>query len=175
MTESYIFFSYTGLIDFKKIDILLLQLKKTKEFRNLNKTTCKRVYSVIVECLENIVNHSVTDQNADYRFQSFISAEEQENKVIVKAGNLVHTDKKKKVVCCINMLNKLNDEELRVLHEKTLGNGLIEAQNGAGLGYIIMKMRSGNKIRYSFSRIDNNLSFFEIQISITKYHEKVND
>jgi hypothetical protein len=52
---------------------------------------------------------------------------------------------------------------------------LIEAQNGAGLGYIIMKMRSGNKIRYSFSRIDNNLSFFEIQISITKYHEKVND
>lgn len=175
MTESGIFFSYTGLINFNKIDILLSQLKKTREFRNLNKTTCKRVYSIIVELLENILNHSVTDSSADNRFQPFISAEDLDNKVIVKAGNMVHTDKKKKVVCCINMLNILNDEELRALHEKTIGNGMIEAQNGAGLGYIIMKMRSGNKIRYSFSRIDNNLSFFEIQISINKYHEKVND
>jgi ribosomal protein S6 len=169
MTESGIFFTYTGLIDYNKIDILLKQIKKTREFKNLHKTTGKKVYSVIVECLENIVKHSVIDSNAGNRFLPFISAEDQNKKIIVKAGNLMHEDKKEKVVCCLDKLNKISEEELKALYERIVGKGMREGQNGAGLGYIIMKMKSGNKIEYSFSHIGNNLSFFEIQISINKY------
>ncbi len=169
MAESGIFFMYNGLVDYNKIDILLNKIKNTQEFKNLHKTTGKKVYSIIVECLENIAKHAEMNSKIDHRYQPFISAEEQKNKIIIKAGNLIHEDKKEKVDCCLGKLNNMSEEELLSLYEKIMGKGMREGQNGAGLGYIIMKLKSDNKIDYSFTTVDSNLSFFKIQISINKY------
>ncbi len=58
MSESEIIMDYHGPVDFSVIELLLNNLKKTKAFTAFNKTTGKRVYSLVVECLENISKHS---------------------------------------------------------------------------------------------------------------------
>ena len=58
MSESETFLDYHGPLDLKVIDLLLEKLKNTKEFTALNKITGKRVYSMVVECLENILKHT---------------------------------------------------------------------------------------------------------------------
>ncbi len=169
MAESGIFFTYQGLIDYNEINILLKRIKKTQEFINLHKTTGKRVYSVVVECLENIINHSHNNSNADLRLQPYISLEEHKNRIIVKAGNLINEDKKGKIECYLSRLNGLSEEELSALYAKTMCKGMREEKNGAGLGSILMRIKSNNNLDYSFKPINGNIYYFEIQISINKY------
>jgi len=57
MPESGLFLDYSGMVDHETIDRLLKTLKKSKEFLSLDKTTGKRLYAVLVECLENIAKN----------------------------------------------------------------------------------------------------------------------
>ena len=61
MSESEILLEYHGQVDLKVIEILLKKLRKSNVFASLNKTTHKRVYSIVVECLENICKNPVID------------------------------------------------------------------------------------------------------------------
>jgi len=169
MAESGNFLVYTGAVDYKKIDILLKKIKKTREFKDLDITTGKRVYAVLVECLENIAKHSVSKSDDDLRSQPSISAGKQNNKIVIKAGNPIPEDKKVKLIRKLNQVNHMDEKSLTVLYEKIISEETRQGENGAGLGFILMKLKSGNKIDYSFTRVDNNFSFFEIQISINKY------
>ena len=57
----------------------------------------------------------------------------------------------------------MDADALTVLYEKIINKEMKQEDNGAGLGFMIMKFKSGNKIDYSFTTIDNNFSFFEMQ------------
>jgi hypothetical protein len=163
------FFEYKGIVDYKIIDNLLKRLKKTKEFVSLDKTTGKRVYAILVECLENIAKHSIKGSALDLRFQPFISAGKQNDKILIRTGNPVYADKTGQLVKRLNKVNQMNDEALLVLYEKIINKETKPEDNGAGLGFILMKLRSGNKIDYSFTGVDSNYSFFETQILVNKY------
>jgi len=82
MSESGIFLDYYGPVDLKVIELLLNRLKKTKEFTSLNKTTGKRVYSLVVECLENTYKHSELKSSRDPRMQPHVSVRNENNKII---------------------------------------------------------------------------------------------
>jgi len=169
MPGSGFFLDYTGMIDYKMIDHLLKKLKKTKDFIRLDKTTGKRVYSILVECLENVAKHSVKKSAVDLKFQPFVSAGKQKDNIVIKAGNPIPEDKKGKLVSRLDRVNEMDEEALTSLYEKIINNETRPEENGAGLGFILMKLKSGNKIDYSFSRVNNNFSFFEIQVSVNKY------
>lgn len=169
MPVSTFFLEYKGIVDYKIIDNLLKKLKKTKGFTSLDKTTGKRVYAILVECLENIAKHSIRGLVVDQRFQPFISAEKQNEMILIKTGNPVHPDETGKLVKRLNKVNQMDDQALTVLYEKIINKETKPEDNGAGLGFILMKLRSGNKIDYSYTAVDNNYSFFETQISVNKY------
>jgi hypothetical protein len=51
MPESGLFLDYSGIVDYITIDCILTGFKKSEEFTSLDKTTGKRVYGVLSECL----------------------------------------------------------------------------------------------------------------------------
>ncbi len=67
MLESGKFLDYSGPVDYKIIDHLLEDLKKSKEFISLPRMVAKRIYSILVECLENIAKHSIKEFNPSIR------------------------------------------------------------------------------------------------------------
>ncbi len=168
MAESVLFFSHKGVIDFNIIEDILKKIREKREFRDLNKVTGKRVYSVIVECLENIVNHSAKVSIPDQGLWPYISVEDQDNKIIVRSGNLIEEEKKENLRSFIDKLNKNNEGELLALYEKIMCEEMKQGKNGAGLGFLIMRLKSGNDILYSFSQAESKFLFFDIQISIDK-------
>jgi len=160
---------YAGGLDNKRIDHLLKKLKKTKDFISLDKTSGKRVYAILVECLENIARHSVKKSAVVLRFQPFISVGKLNNKIVIKAGNPIPKERTDQLISRLSEVNQMNEEALTALYEKIINKETRLEENGAGLGFILMKLKSGNKIVYSFTGIDSNFSYFEIQISINKY------
>jgi hypothetical protein len=89
MPGSGFFLDYTGMVDNETINRLLMTLKKSEEFLRLDKTTGKRLYAVLVECLENIAKNSIKNAAFDLKFQPFITALIQNKKVIIKTVNPV--------------------------------------------------------------------------------------
>jgi hypothetical protein len=174
MAGPEVFFSYTGPLDYQQIDLLLIQLRETGRFRDLQKITGKRVYSVVVECLENILKHAVTCNSCDNTNQPSLSVGEYNEMIVIRSGNLVTEKKVEKIKNCIKNLNSMNRNELAELYEKNISKELQDNANGngAGLGCIIMRIKSDNDLMYSFRNANDNLIYFELRISINKYHEK---
>jgi hypothetical protein len=169
MPGSGLFLDYKGAVDHETISRLLNTLKKSKEFLSLDKTTGKRLYAILVECLENIARNLITNPVFDLKFQPFITASEQNSKIVIKTGNPIRTDKSSELVIKLDHINKIDNEALTDLYDEIINKETKQDDKGAGLGFILMKLKSGNKIDYSFIKIDNKFSFFEVSIIINKF------
>jgi hypothetical protein len=169
MTRPIILMDYNGSLDHKIIDHLLKNLKKNKEYIALHKTTAKRLYAITVECLENIAKHSLKEIPAKLKSQPFISVVIQDNKIVIKSGNPVFEVKTAKLIKRLNQVNQMNEDSLIALYERIINKEKVAEENGAGLGFIIMRLKSGNKIEFSFTDLGSDLSYFYMQISINKY------
>jgi hypothetical protein len=170
MAKSGILLDYAGIVDHKKIDHLLKTLKSSTEFLTLDKTTRKRLYAILVECLENISRHSLKNSTIYKNFQPFILAWEENKKlIIVKTGNPIYQHQIATLERELDRVNQMTDKDLTALYDETINKEKKQIEKGAGLGFILMKSKSGNNIDYSFTAIDNNYSFFEIKISLNLY------
>ena len=168
MTVPGIFLDYHGPIDFPVIDSLLLELKKIKEFTDLQTIIKKRTYSLIVECIENICKHSALKMSADIAVQPHIVVRNEENKITITAGNSITEDKREKLTNRLESVNRMTVAELRELHEARINIKPEKGANGAGLGFICMAFKSGNKLNYNFYPRDSGYLYFEVQISLNK-------
>jgi hypothetical protein len=167
MAETGKILEYSGQVDYKVIDQLLKKFKKSKEFVNLNKTTGKRIYAILVECLENIAKHSVK-KSAGVKIQPTIIVRKQNDKIVIKAANPVAVDKTGDLVRRLNQVNYLEEKVLGTLYENKINKVVGQEENGAGLGFMLMKLKSGNKITYKFTRIDAEYTYFELKISVNE-------
>lgn len=169
MSESGIFLDYRGPLDFEVIDFLLKKLKKSPEFKDLNKITGKRVYFVVVECLENILKHAELELSENPATNSHITVRKINDKIIVEAGNPVAGDVKEDIVQRLEGINNSDEKTLKSLYENKIRSELLNNERCAGLGFIQMALKSGNKIIYSFNPLTNGYLYFEIVITLNKY------
>jgi hypothetical protein len=159
---------YTGYIDYNMIDQLVERLKKQKGFTDLNRKTGKRVYAIVVECLENIAKHSVVNPVNSAR-QPHIYVTKKSNEIVIRAGNPVVSDEKERLMKELDLINNLEECDLLSQYDNKINTENGSGKNGAGLGFMLIRLKSGNKIGYSFSDLDNHISFFEITITIKEY------
>jgi len=169
MPESNILLDYRGPLDFVIIDSLLKKLKGSREFKQLDKTTGKRLYSMVVECLENICKHAylkVANNPATY---CHILARKGKDKIVIIAGNPVSDVAKNNISARIDHINNSDEASLITLYEEKIQSEIISDDKCAGLGFIYMALKSGNKLSYSFIPLKGDLSYFEIKITLNKY------
>ncbi len=65
----------------------------------------------------------------------------------------------------------LKEEYKRIIKSnKNRGTGKegLSPRGGAGLGFIDMARKSGNKIRFDFEQINDELSFFSVRMTINR-------
>jgi hypothetical protein len=169
MSQPDIILEYRGPVNFDVIESLLMKLKSDGKFKGFDKTTGKRVYALVAECLENILKHSAPFSPADKKIQPNISVSKEKDKVIISTGNIVTNHQADKVALMLDKINQLDELSLRTLYENKINMDFIPKENGAGLGFIIMRLRSGNNIEYSCANTGKELSYFHMKISINRY------
>ncbi len=170
MPESITFLEYNGRIDYKTVDQLLKALKKSRDYVRLPRITGKRVYAILVEILENIVKHSVKNFPGESRSHPFVSVEMHDQNIFIKAGNPIYSERVNKLMCRLDKVNKMDDNSLLLLYDKIINKETRVEDNGAGLGFILMKLKSRNFIEFSFTEAAQNVSYFFLQVTINKYN-----
>ncbi len=168
MAKTRTLVDFEGAITFGTIEMLLNQLRSTGEFQGMKKPARKRLYSVFVESIDNIYKYGTTvprDEQGAGRLPR-ISVISHEEGYLVRAGNLVANDDIGDLKFKLDRVNQLDDEALKTLYEDVINRDSDASDTGAGLGLITMAMRTNSDIDYTFAEVDNNHSFFEIQITL---------
>ena len=133
---------------------------------NAAKKNIKNIFNILIEGLQNIKNHG--EFGLENNQISFFHMYDLEDSFICNFSNLIDNNYIEKISKNIDHLNTLERPELKALYLETLTNGQISKKGGAGLGIIIMAMKSKNKIDYKTFSIDSNLSMLSLNIKVTK-------
>lgn len=145
----------------------------------------RKVFNVMVECLQNIVKHAEDADNEEMEFEppngsAVFMIGQEEDKYIVTSGNPVANEKVDILQTKLEHINSLDKDGLKALYKDIIkrgreqgegGKGLTE-KGGAGLGFVDMARKSGQKLRFDFEPIDDNFSFFSLKTIISRNKEE---
>ena len=130
------------------------------------KKNIKNIFNILIEGLQNIKNHG--ELGPENNKISFFHMYDLEDSFICNFSNLIDNNYIENISINIDHLNTLERPELKALYLETLTNGQISKKGGAGLGLIIMAMKSKNNIQYKTFSIDSNLSMLSLNFKVTK-------
>jgi len=133
---------------------------------NDKKGTVKRMFSILVEGLQNIRLHG--EKGKDGHQTSFFAIDQGSDTYKIALGNLIYSKHNENIESRITEINKMTREEVKSLYMEVLTNGIISNKGGAGLGFITMAMKSGNNLDYFFDKINDELSCFTLIITLDR-------
>lgn len=130
----------------------------------IKKKYIKRMFSIIIEGLQNIRLHAArNDSNAQH---GHVIVAKQNSDLRVSFGNYVENKRIQELSDYLDELNKLDPTAIKERYLKVLGNGFISNKGGAGLGFITIAMKSASKLNYDLVEIDNKISYFHVELRL---------
>ncbi len=134
-----------------------------------------KVFNVMVELLQNIFKHSQSYQEEIYgKNNAIFSLAKTDDYYFVLSGNPLFSSEVASLqerLEAINLFDStgLKEEYKRIMKSKKgVGKDGLTDKGGAGLGFIDMARKSGNKIRFDFEKINDELSFFSLRMTISR-------
>jgi hypothetical protein len=129
----------------------------------------RKVFNVMVEALQNIVKHS--DELVDGQIRShaaiFLIGKEK-NRYSIMSGNPIRKVNIDKLNKALEHINGLDKEGLKELYKEIIKNTTISEKGGAGLGFVDMARKSGEKIEYSFPELNADYAFFCLKVNVAR-------
>ncbi|MEX2485166.1 MAG: SiaB family protein kinase [Brumimicrobium sp.] len=159
-----IILSHFGQFSQDLVNSLSEGLEQIMMTNNVKKAITKRMFSIMIEGLQNIRIHGEKDNDRNQLGHVIVT--DQRKSYTISFGNLVNQEKKKFLNEHIDMLNEMEIPEVKQYYMKVLGNGILSEKGGAGLGFITMCLKSKSKLRYSFYNLETEESYFEVSMKL---------
>jgi hypothetical protein len=133
-------------------------------------TVQKKVFHVMVECLQNISKHADDYGSNDYMFsgRGIFLVSKGKDDYTVTTGNAVENTKIADLKKLLEQVNSLDKEELTEMYKKQIKEGRLSDKGGAGLGFIDIKRKTGKNLEYHFLPISEHASFFLLTSTISR-------
>jgi len=130
----------------------------------------KRVFHVMVECLQNLTKHSEEIQNSTQINNAtgvFIVGKQEEAYYII-TGNHIPKNKIPALRQLIEEINTLDKDGLKEMFKRVMKEGALSEKGGAGLGLIDIARKTGGKLEYHFEKIDEEVFFFVLKTKVER-------
>ncbi len=130
----------------------------------------RKVFHVMVECLQNISKHADDFTSSDFLFsgRGIFLVSKGDNEYSVTTGNAVDNDRIEELTNMLEMINTMDKEELKGLYKTQMKEGRLSDKGGAGLGFIDIRRKTGKELEYHFLPISNDTSFFLLTSTISR-------
>lgn len=135
----------------------------------------KKIFNVMVEALQNIVKHSdEAKESGDVNHHAaiFLIGHEK-SQYSIMSGNPVKNENLPALKNALERINSLDKEGLKELYKEIIKNTTISDKGGAGLGFVDMARKSGEKLEWAFVPMSDEFSFFCLKVNIAKAKEPV--
>jgi len=158
--------SFKGNITDDKFDRLLEQTERKLRQESISKMIKKKIFKVLVETLQNVYHHQDDLNNQEDIYVNF-SLKTDHITYIVSAGNHVRTSKVGVLRSFIDKVNSMSQNELKEYYRYCLSQDHLSDESGAGLGFVDIIRKSGEKITYSFKQVNKDYSYFCLQVKVS--------
>ena len=170
MNEKNVIMSFMGELTHQVTTSLLKNLKDSMAYSSVDMLTQKRLYGIIVECLDNISKHwtALDIQKVMGRSSPPIfMLSKKDNSYFIVTGNHVSNEQVGALAAKIEMVNSLDKKGLQDFYRQTLAKETAIDTDNAGLGIIDIALKSGNKLEYEFRPVTPSVSFYVVQARIS--------
>ncbi|MEW6468146.1 MAG: SiaB family protein kinase [Bacteroidota bacterium] len=128
----------------------------------------RKSVNVMIELLQNICNHAASiDASREGKPGILLVTTEKEG-CSLAAGNYIHTAQVQKLAAKIDRVNRSSDKELDDFYAETMMTESEPGARGAGLGFIDMKIKTGNNLDYAVMPVDDKVSFLSLRIKVNR-------
>ncbi|MFM7486589.1 MAG: SiaB family protein kinase [Cytophagales bacterium] len=134
----------------------------------------RKVFNVMVEALQNVVKHS---SEQDLTAGSLISKSaifmisKDDKRYCVMTGNPIPKSGVAELTKNLDDLNLKDKDGLKEMYKEIIKNTQISQKGGAGLGFIDMARKSGEKLEFSFNNLNAEYDFFCLKVNISREKE----
>ncbi len=130
----------------------------------------KKVFHVMVECLQNISKHADSFGSDDFLFagRGIFMVSKGDVEYHVTTGNVIENNKIEELTRILDHINVLDKEGLKQLYKTQMREGRLSEKGGAGLGFIDIARKTGRRLEYHFLTIDEETSFFILTSTISR-------
>lgn len=165
MLDNRLIIIYQGMLDQDIIKSMVNMTEKKLIQSHADEGLRKKLFNIMVEGLQNICKHQLKTESYDYL--PFLMVGEGDGYYNMSTGNLIDKSKIAIVENKLNEINALNKDELKEFYKQARLKSVISEVGGAGLGFIDMARKSGNKLDYKFFDVNENHSFFILYTKIS--------
>jgi hypothetical protein len=169
MERNNILLSFKGDITSELLTSILQIMESKMENMHEEPKLKKKVYNVLVECLQNLYHHmdDVTETGGEHARSAIFMIGKQDGDYNIITGNYILNENVGGLKKRLDEVNALTKEELKDYYKQVLNNGEMSMKGGGGLGMIDIARKTGQKLHYNFMPIDNKYSFFSLNIKVS--------
>jgi hypothetical protein len=163
MDAEHIIIAYNGVVDEKLLEEVYEMMDRHMEEKKTPADKRKKFYHVLIESLQNVFHHHSLNMNETG--SGFVIRNVGDVYTII-TGNRVSITDAGTLKERIEKVNSLSTADLRSYYQQTLGSTELSSKGGAGLGIIEMARKSGNKLKYDFTPVNDDFFFFTLEVTI---------
>jgi len=158
--------NHYGPLSYEEIGFLLNKMTSLLERNNFGITIRKKVYSAMVESLENIYKHQDVIKGSN-NYQPKFSLILEKDKVDLTCSNSLLKVKIGPLKERLEKVNQLDKAGLKEFYKEVILSGNVTQKGGAGLGIINIAKVTENKLEFTFDDIDEQYTYFTLRITVS--------
>lgn len=156
--------AFTGYFDHLLTTLLLINIKNKLSTAEVLSGVEKKVYSVLVECIENVSKHTIVGNNAQN--MSTLLVRKSDTKYTIITGNQVMNEEVPLLKERLKKVENSTFPELKQCYREQILSKRTD-DNNAGLGILDIAIKTGNQIKYEFKPLSETTTFYLFQTEIT--------
>ncbi|PWL28249.1 MAG: hypothetical protein DCO96_09760 [Fluviicola sp. XM-24bin1] len=157
--------SHNGTFSQELVGSLSNGVEKLLVSKGDKRIVIKRMFSILLEGLQNIRLHGQHDQNGEQLAFLVIAADDDSYKVHM--ANMVENSEVDKIQSYLDDLNSQEEDVLKEKYLTVLSNEFMSSKGGAGLGLITTRMKSG-PLGCHFSELNEHQSLFVLEVTLPR-------
>ena len=148
---------------------ILTMAERSLEVSNEDPGIKRKVFNVMVESLQNIVKHNeeFTGEDSGRHTAIFLIGKEPDRYGIM-SGNPVHKSRLAALRATLERVNALDRDGLKDLYKNIIQDATISDKGGAGLGFVDMARKSGEKLSFDFHKMSEEYFFFSLKVNVMR-------
>jgi hypothetical protein len=128
----------------------------------------RKVFNVMVECLQNICKHADTFEASKEEKGAVFMIGREDGNYVITSGNFIMNDQITGLKGKLDHINSLDKEGLKGYYKELIKSSELSDKGGAGLGFVDIARKSGHKLEFDFEKVNEDYSFFSFKTKISK-------
>ncbi|NJM25386.1 MAG: hypothetical protein HC859_07765 [Bacteroidia bacterium] len=169
MMEQKLILVYQGDFTQETTKSILAMAERNLDSSGEDSSTKRKVFNVMVESLQNIVKHSDELVDGEVRSHAAIFLiGKQSDQYTIMSGNPIRKANVEGLKSKLEHINSLDKDGLKDLYKEIIKNTTISDKGGAGLGFVDMARKSGEKLGFEFPEMASDYCFFCLRVSVPR-------